>query len=69
MKHETEEVRVVYVPAEGQSCLNRKAVDSGFRVEKGQKVKVYGAYRKIGKLHMVSTCPSESFYIQTLPKS
>ena len=57
------EVRVVYGRGDGAKCTNEKAARQGFEVKKGQRVKAYGQYAKLGKLHIVSTCPSEGFYI------
>lgn len=67
MKFQNETVHVVYVTAEGQPCVNEQGSRQGINIKKGQRVEAYGQYHKEGQLHIISTCPSGTFYIKILP--
>lgn len=62
-----EDVQAIYVAEEGIPCVNSQAATAGSKVAKGQKVTIYGAYSKLGSVHVISTCPAESYYIRVLP--
>lgn len=64
-----EEIRIIYGSGEGDICSNAKATEQGFKIQKGQKIKAYGTYRKLGKQHFMSTCPSDAFYILPLTQN
>lgn len=57
-------LQVIYVEAEADPCPNRAAADAGFAAEPGDRLEVHGAYRDAEGGGIVSTCPSESFYIR-----
>jgi len=62
-----QEVKVIYNPGEGEHfCFNNKAAQRGFNVKEGQKVRVYGKYKKIGNRQFLTTCPSKAYYIKNL---
>jgi hypothetical protein len=67
MRFQDQDVHVVYVTNEGQRCINEQAAKQGFAIKKGQRVEAHGQYRKEGDLHLLSTCPSNAFYIKLLP--
>jgi hypothetical protein len=64
------EIRVTYSPAEGPEQLikNWSAGDQGFSAKKGERVTVYGKYRKAGTLDMIEIYSNEKFYIHILPR-
>ena len=68
-KFQDQDVNVVYVTSEGTRCINEEASNRGMAVKKDQVVEAHGEYHREGKLHIISTCPSNSFYIKVLPPS
>ena len=64
------EIQVTYGPAEGpeQTIKNRSAGHQGFSTKKGDRVAVYGNYRKAGTFETIETYSDEKFYIHILPR-
>jgi len=69
LKFQDQDVKVLYVPSEGSVCVNEQASRQGLAVQKDQLIEARGAYHREGKLHIISTCPSKSFYIKVLAPS
>ena len=69
LRFQDQEVKVLYVPSEGNACVNDQASRQGFAVKKDQLIEARGEYHREGKLHIISTCPSKSFYIKVLAPS
>lgn len=69
LKFQDQDVKVLYVTSEGTRCINGQASERGLAVKKDQRIEAHGEYHKEGKLHMISTCPSNSFYIKVLAPS
>jgi hypothetical protein len=69
VKVHDKEVHIVYVPDDGQQCVNEQASRQGFATKKGDLIKAHGQYRKQDQVHIVSTCSSKAFYIKILPSS
>lgn len=66
LRFQGEAVNVVYVNTEGKACPNEKASHQGLAVKRGQRVEAHGQYQKEGNVHLISTCPSNNFYIKVL---
>ena len=62
------EIQVTYNPAEGPEQLikNWSAGDQGFSAKKGDRVAVYGNYRKAGTFERIEIYSNEKFYIHIL---
>jgi hypothetical protein len=69
LKFQDQELKVLYVTSEGEPCVNDQASEHGLAVKKDQRIEAHGKYHKEGKLHIISTCPSKSFYIKILDPS
>lgn len=69
LKFQDQDVKVVYVTGEGSRCNNEQAANHGLAVKKDQRVEAHGEYHREGSLHIISTCPSNSFYIKVLAPS
>src|SRR6185369_1823848 len=69
LKFQDYDVKVVYVTGEGARCINEEASNRGLAVKKDQRIEAHGQYHREGKLHIISTCPSNSFYIKVLASS
>lgn len=64
---EGREVLVVYHEGESSDpCPNTAATKVGFEVQEGQRIAARGRYRQEGSTVIISTCPSEDYFIELL---
>ncbi|MGB6337065.1 MAG: hypothetical protein WBG49_15185 [Thermoanaerobaculia bacterium] len=66
LKVEAEEAWVIYNEGEGPPCFNTTVAKLAFDIEVGQTVEARGSYRRDGKRHVLSTCPSTDYSLRVI---
>ena len=65
MEVEGKEILLVYHEGESATpCFNDEAIRIGFEVKAGQSIRARGEYRKEEDIVIISTCPSNDYYIE-----